>query len=57
MDPVALIRYDGNIKETIKKGIELLGGWRAPKSPFMIKPNIAAMGTKLRFSVTDTKVV
>ena len=57
MDPVALIRFDGNIKETIKKGIKLLGEWRAPKSPFIIKPNIPAMVTKSRFAVTDTKVV
>jgi len=57
MDSVALVRYTGNVEETVEKGIELLGGWRAPKSPLIVKPNIAAMVTKSKFAVTDVKVV
>jgi uncharacterized protein (DUF362 family) len=57
MDPVALVRYNDKIGETIEKGIGLLGGWRKPKSPFIVKPNIAALVTKSKFAVTDVKVV
>jgi uncharacterized protein (DUF362 family) len=57
MDPVALVKYDGNIRKTVEKGIKLLGGWRTLKSPFIIKPNIAAIATKSKFAITDVKVV
>ena len=40
MDLVALVRYNGKIGETIEKGIGLLGGWRKPKSPFIVKPTL-----------------
>jgi uncharacterized protein (DUF362 family) len=57
MDSVALIRYSGDVKKTIEKGITLLGGWRASKSPLIVKPNVAAMVTKSEFAVTDVKIV
>jgi uncharacterized protein (DUF362 family) len=57
MDQVALVKYNGKLGETIEKGIGLLNRSRAPKSPLIVKPNIAAMVTKCKFAVTDVKVV
>jgi uncharacterized protein (DUF362 family) len=57
MDSVALVKYEGNVKKSIEKGIKLLGGWGPLKPRLIIKPNIASSVTKSRFAVTNVKVV
>jgi len=40
LDSVALVRYKGCIKESLREAIEYIGGFGTLKSPFIIKPNI-----------------
>jgi len=54
---VALVKYEGDVGKALEEGIELLGGFKVLKSPFVIKPNICAGVDKTGFAVTDVKVV
>jgi len=57
VNSVALVKYEGNVTETIEKGINLLGGFRKLGSPFVIKPNICTSVDKTGFATTNTDVV
>jgi uncharacterized protein (DUF362 family) len=57
MDSVALVKYEGDFKKTLKEGIDLTGGLEAVKSPVVIKPNICAGEDKTGFANTSVQVV
>jgi uncharacterized protein (DUF362 family) len=57
MDSVALVKYEGDLKNTLQQGIDLTGGLGAVKSPVVIKPNICAGEDKTGFANTSVKVV
>lgn len=40
MDSVALVRYCGDIEETLRKAVSLIGGFGELRSPIIVKPNI-----------------
>ena len=42
LDSVALVKYRGDIGESLKEAIEAAGGFGVLKSPLIIKPNICA---------------
>ena len=42
LDSVALVKYKGDIGESLKEAIEAAGGFGVLKSPLIIKPNICA---------------
>jgi len=54
MDSVALVRYCGDLEETLKSAISLIGGFGVLKSPVVIKPNICAQVDET--GVANTKV-
>ncbi len=56
MDSVALVKYEGNFKNTLREGIDLAGGL-ALKSPVVIKPNICTGEDKTGFANTSVEVV
>ncbi len=57
MDSVALVKHGDSIRETLEKGLELLGGFGELKSPVIVKPNICTISDNTGFSVTDVTVV
>lgn len=57
MDSVALIKSDDAVSNALERGIDLLGGFRVLKSPFVIKPNICTITDKTGFATTDVKIV
>ena len=57
MDSVALVEYKGDIEESLKEGIQLIGGFGVLKSPFIIKPNICATVDGTGYANTDFKIV
>jgi len=57
MDSVALVKYEGDVRKALEEGIELLGGFGALRSPFIMKPNICTSLDKTGFAVTDVKIV
>jgi uncharacterized protein (DUF362 family) len=56
MDSVALVRYEGDIRGTLEKGLTLLGGLDNLKSPVIIKPNICTISDDTGFSVSKSDV-
>lgn len=57
VDSVALVRCEGDFGKALKKGVDLIGGLGALKSPCIIKPNICEGEDKTGFAVTNVKVV
>lgn len=57
MDSVALVKYGDSIRETLEKGLELIGGFGELRSPVIVKPNICTISDSTGFSVTDVTVV
>lgn len=57
VDSVALVKYEGDVEKVLGEGIELVGGFRVLKSPFIIKPNICAGEDKTGFANTNVKIV
>jgi len=56
-DSVALVKHEGDLKETLKKAVDLVGGFGSLRSPIVIKPNICADYDRTGFAVTDVNVV
>jgi uncharacterized protein (DUF362 family) len=56
-DYVALVKYEGNLEEALKKGIDLVGGFGNIESPIIIKPNICADYDRTGYAVTNVNVV
>jgi uncharacterized protein (DUF362 family) len=57
VDSVALVKYKQDIGRALEEGLELLGGFRALKSPVIVKPNICTISDNTGFSVTNVAVV
>ena len=57
MDSVALVKYEGDFKNTLQEGINLTGGLGAVQSPVVIKPNICSGEDKTGFANTSVKAV
>jgi uncharacterized protein (DUF362 family) len=57
VDSVALVKYKQDIGRALEEGLELLGGFRALKSPVIVKPNICTISDNTGFSVTNVEVV
>ena len=57
MDSVALVKYEKNVKQTLERGLNLIGGFGVLKSPVLIKPNICTITDSTGFSVSDVRVV
>ena len=57
MDVVALVKAKDDLKEPLRKGIGLIGGFGPLQSPVLIKPNICTKNDNTGFSVTDVKLV
>ncbi len=57
MDSVALVKFQGDLRQTLKEGLDLIGGLGALKSPVIIKPNICAGEDRTGFANTSAKVV
>jgi uncharacterized protein (DUF362 family) len=57
LDSVALVKYENNIRKTLKTGIGLINGFKNLKSPILIKPNICTQIDKTGFAVNDVRVV
>ena len=56
-DSVALVKHEGDLKETLKKAVDLVGVFGSLRSPIVIKPNICADYDRTGFAVTDVNVV
>lgn len=57
MDPVALVKYNGDVEKTLGEAIKLIGGFKTLKSPLIIKPNISAGLDKTGYANTNLDVV
>ena len=55
--PVALVKYQNSLYETLKRGTELAGGLQHLRSPILIKPNICTIKDGTGFSVTKADIV
>ncbi len=57
LDSVALVKFEQDLKKTLREGIELINGFDSLKSPVIIKPNICTQEDKTGFAVVKVKVV
>lgn len=57
LDPVALVRYKGCIKESLREAIEAIGGFGKLKSPFIIKPNICTEADSTGIANTSVEFI
>jgi uncharacterized protein (DUF362 family) len=57
MNSVALVKYKGNIKQSLEKGLALIDGFGELESPVLIKPNICTMNDGTGYSVTRVETV
>ncbi len=57
MDSVALVSGYTDLRQTISRGLNLIGGLRALRSPVIIKPNICTISDNTGHSVTHPFVV
>jgi uncharacterized protein (DUF362 family) len=57
MDPVALLNFMGDLRETLEEGMVLIDGFNALKSPLIIKPNICTRFDRTGFANTNVEVV
>ena len=56
MNSVALVEFEGDIRESLEKGLTLLGGFDDLRSPVIIKPNICTISDATGFSVSKSDV-
>ncbi|MHA1863040.1 MAG: DUF362 domain-containing protein [Candidatus Thorarchaeota archaeon] len=57
MDPIAIVRYNQDLRRTLEEGFNHLGGFGNLKSPVLVKPNLCTNKDGTGHSVTDTEVV
>jgi uncharacterized protein (DUF362 family) len=57
VNPVALVKFAGNIEKALEAGLELIGGFGALRSPVLIKPNICTIADTTGHACTDVRVV
>ncbi|MCK4952341.1 DUF362 domain-containing protein [Candidatus Bathyarchaeota archaeon] len=57
MESVALVKHYGDLDETLKKAISLLGSFGEIKSPVIIKPNLCTSVDETGVATTNVKLV
>jgi len=57
MDSVALVKYKGDLEQSLQEGINLIDGFKTLKSPFVIKPNICIGVDKSGYANTRVEIV
>jgi len=57
MDQVAIVKYKGDLEQSLQEGINLIDGFRTLKSPFVIKPNICIGVDKTGYANTRIELV
>jgi uncharacterized protein (DUF362 family) len=57
VNPVALVKFAGDIEKALEEGLELIGGFGALRSPVLIKPNICTIADTTGYACTDVRVV
>lgn len=57
MAPVALLQCKGDLETVLSHGIELIDGFNAVKSPFIIKPNICISNDRSGYANTRVDIV
>ena len=57
MDSVAIVRHGDSITESIKSGLNLIGGFGDLKPRILIKPNICTISDDTGYSVTNIDLV
>ncbi len=57
MDQVAIVKYKGDLEQSLQEGINLVDGFRTLKSPFVIKPNICIGVDKSGYANTRVELV
>lgn len=57
MNPVALVKCEGDVEKTLEEGLQLIGGFGVLRSPVLIKPNICTISDTTGYSCTDVGVV
>lgn len=57
MDSVALVKYGERIKESLKEGLDQIGGFGVLGKTVFIKPNICTISDNTGFSVTNVDII
>jgi uncharacterized protein (DUF362 family) len=57
LDPVAIVRYNHDIRAVLEEGFNLIGGIIIPERPILLKPNLCTINDGTGHSVTDIEVV
>ncbi len=57
MEKVALVRFQDSIRESVRMGLEHIGGLEKTDAPILIKPNICTISDGTGHSVTDIRLV
>lgn len=57
MDSVALVRYKDGIKESLRSGLDLIGGFGTLQQLVLIKPNICTISDDTGYSVTKIDII
>jgi len=56
-DNVALVRYDGFIKSSLERVLDLLGGFGSLQQKVLVKPNICTISDGTGYSVTKLDII
>jgi len=57
MDQVVIVKYKGDLEQSLREGINLIDGFKTLKSPFVIKPNICVGVDKTGYANTRVEIV
>jgi len=54
---IALVKYKDSVSQTLREGLELIGGFGALESPILVKPNICTINDGTGYSCTRIETV
>ena len=57
MKTIALVKYKDSVSQTLREGLELIGGFGALESPILVKPNICTINDGTGYSCTRIETV
>lgn len=57
MNTIALVKYKDSVSQTLREGLELIGGFGALESPILVKPNICTINDGTGYSCTRIETV
>ena len=57
MDSVALVKHKKDVRNSLERGLALIGGFGELRSPVLVKPNICTISDNTGYSVTRVEVV